>query len=91
MGSIEVTVGDEGVQVKRPGWGSYVLAILFPIVGVILAIIQYARGNAGPATALLLTSIVAFFVWFTILASVAANDYNNCINNAHGYAQQLNC
>jgi hypothetical protein len=40
-----------------PWAGSYVVAVLLPIVGVILAIIQFARGNSGPGAALLLTSI----------------------------------
>lgn len=41
-----------------PDYGSYVLAALLPIVGVVLAIVQFARGNIGPGFAVLLTSLV---------------------------------
>src|SRR5262249_16043465 len=83
---------------RRPGAGSYIVAILFPIVGAILAIIQFARSNTGPGFALLLTSAVSFFVWFLILLSMAANDawsslnaYVQCIQHAQTLNQMSNC
>lgn len=51
----------------KVGVGSYIAAILLPVVGVIIAIVQYAKGNASQATGILLTSIVAWFVWAAIL------------------------
>jgi hypothetical protein len=55
-----------------PGAASYVLAVAFPIVGVILAIVAFARSHVGPGFALLLTSGVAFFAWLVILASAGS-------------------
>ena len=79
----------------RAGVGSYLLAIFLPIGGVIAAIVQFARGHVGPGIAVLLTSVVAFAVWTTILFSVAVggavNDYDACINDARTLNQQLKC
>ena len=36
---------------ENPGLGSYVIAALIPVVGVVLAIRQFARNNIGPALA----------------------------------------
>lgn len=49
-------------RANTPGAGSYVVAVAVPIVGVILAIIQFSRSNVGPGFALLGTSIFAWIV-----------------------------
>jgi Protein of unknown function (DUF2510) len=75
----------------KPGVGSYIVAVLLPIVGVILAIVQFARGNGGQGAAVLLTSIVAFVIWFAVLAGMAASEYDRCIEDAQTWQQQLDC
>jgi hypothetical protein len=76
---------------KKAGVGSYIAAVLLPIVGVILAIVQFSRGNVGPGLALLLTSIVSFFIWTMILISAAASDYSSCVDSANGLQQMADC
>jgi hypothetical protein len=49
----------------------YIFAIIMPIIGAILAIPLYSRGDRR-ATAVLLTSIVAFVIWFLIAISSAS-------------------
>lgn len=66
----------------NPGVGSYAAAIVLPIVGVILAIRQFARNNSGPAVALLLTSVVAGFAWYVGLSSTGSN--SKCVVTAMG-------
>jgi hypothetical protein len=66
----------------KPGVGSYVVAVLLPIVGVILAIRQFARNNVGPAVALLLTSIVAGLAFYAVLSNTGSN--GKCIVTALG-------
>lgn len=65
-----------------PGVGSYVLAILLPIAGVILAIRQFAKSNVGPALALLLTSVVAGLAFYVVISSTGSN--GKCIVTALG-------
>jgi hypothetical protein len=72
----------EPVEDDKPGAGSYIVAILLPIVGVILAIRQFARNNSGPALALLLTSVVAGFVFYAVLSSTGSN--GKCVVTALG-------
>ena len=82
----------------KPGAGSYIVAVLIPIIGAILAIIQFARGNTGPGAALLLTSIVAGFIWIMVLTMAAAAGveadlatYDACIQQADTLAQMGRC
>ena len=76
---------------KKAGAGSYIAAVLIPIVGVILAIIQFSRGNTGPGAAVLLTSTVAFCVWFFIFAAAAASEYDSCIQGSQTLAEMNRC
>jgi VIT1/CCC1 family predicted Fe2+/Mn2+ transporter len=76
---------------RTPGAGSYVVAVLLPIVGAILSIIQFARGNSGHAGALLLTSIVAGFLWIIVLGSIEAASYDACIQDADTLAEMGRC
>ena len=76
---------------KKAGAGSYIAAVLLPIVGVILAIIQFARGNTGPGAALLLTSVVAFGIWFLIFVGAAISDYDSCVENARNLNEMARC
>lgn len=66
----------------NPGIGSYAVAILLPVVGVILAIRQFARNNSGPAVALLLTSVVAGGIFYAVVSSTGSN--GQCIVTALG-------
>ncbi|MBA3688452.1 MAG: hypothetical protein H0W81_06460 [Chloroflexi bacterium] len=52
-----------------PRFGSYLIAVLLPVVGVVLAIREYARNRSGPGTALLLTSALAVFLFVVIGSS----------------------
>jgi hypothetical protein len=54
-----------------PGPGSYVAAVLIPIVGAILAIIALARDHVGPGLALAGTAALACSVWGTVFVLVA--------------------
>jgi hypothetical protein len=84
----------EAQPLDQPGkatWVGYLMAILFPVVGVIGAIIQFARGNVGPGMALLVLSALSFVVWFAVLASVAVNDYQSCVDQAQTFREQLAC
>jgi hypothetical protein len=56
-----------------PGAGSYIATVLFPLVGVILAIVAFGRGKVGPGFALLLTSVVSWGVWAMLLLAMVAN------------------
>lgn len=47
-------------------WWQYLLALLLPIVGFIIAIVFFARGAASQGVALLLTSALGIFVSLTI-------------------------
>ena len=51
---------------KTPGWLSYAAAILLTPVGVVLSVIAFARGQFGPAVALLLTTAVTFAAYVVI-------------------------
>jgi hypothetical protein len=75
----------------KAGAGSFIAAVLLPIVGAIIAIVQFARGNSGSGAAVLLTSIVAGVVWFVILAGIDAAQYDACIENARGLSQMADC
>jgi hypothetical protein len=67
---------------QNPGVGSYAIAILMPIAGVVLAIRQFARNNSGPAVALLLTSVVAGVGFYVVLSGSGSN--GKCIVTALG-------
>jgi hypothetical protein len=67
---------------ENPGVGSYAVAVVIPIVGVGLAIREFARDNIGPALALLLTSIVAGLGFYVVLSSSGSN--GKCIVTALG-------
>ncbi len=54
---------------KPVGGTNYVVAFLIPIIGIVMAISRYSRGESSQGTALLVTSILAFFVWAALLAS----------------------
>jgi hypothetical protein len=66
-----------------PGAGSYVVAVLIPIVGVVLAIRQFARNRFGPATALLLTSIVSGVILVVALSAIGGAS-SKCLVTATG-------
>lgn len=77
----------------------YVAAVIIPIVGIILAIIQFNRNHVGPAFGLLLTSLVAAIVWSALLLmtysatheSANTDRYTKCVMQAQTYKEQLNC
>lgn len=46
-----------------PGWGSYVAALLVPIVGFVLATIALSRGYNRQGVGLILVSSVGMAVW----------------------------
>ena len=50
-----------------PGAWSYVVAVLVPFVGVILAVVAWARGHVGPGFALMATSMIAWTVAFAFI------------------------
>lgn len=52
----------------EPGTGSYLLALLVPIIGVLLAIVALSRSYVGPGLALLATSGVGAFVAYLLVA-----------------------
>jgi hypothetical protein len=45
----------------------YIVAVVLPVVGVVLAIRLFARSQSGPATALLLTSVLSWVAWMLVL------------------------
>jgi hypothetical protein len=83
---------------ETPGAGSYIVAVLFPVVGVVLAIIQFARGNVGPGLALLVTSGLSAVVWSIVLFGAAVDQattdfdtYGRCIEDAQTLAHMDQC
>lgn len=51
----------------------YVLAVLFPIVGFIIGLVRLNRSRHG--IWIIVTSIVAFFIWIAIFASSGDTGY----------------
>ena len=82
---------DKKAADRPAGALAYAAAVAFPIGGVILSIIQFARSNTGHGAALLLTSIVAAFIWMMILGAAWAADYDSCINDARNLAEMSRC
>jgi Protein of unknown function (DUF2510) len=82
---------EQKTTARKAGVGSYIAAVLLPIVGVIIAIVQFARGNTGSGMAVLLTSLVAGFIWASVLVGMAASDYEACINGADTLREMSRC
>ena len=61
----KVTHGD------LPGGGSYALAFGIPVVGMVLAIVTWARGHVGPGLALISTAMFGAVVWTLVLVALA--------------------
>ena len=51
----------------KAAWWQYLIALLIPIVGVIIAIVFFARGAASQGAALILTSAVGVFLTLALL------------------------
>lgn len=66
----------------RPGAGSYLVAVLVPIVGVILGIIALAKNKVGPGLALVLTAWVAMAVWATLIIAVSFGSVVSTFNDS---------
>lgn len=63
-------VPDKVTHGDIPGGGQYVWAAVIPIVGVILAILAWARGHVGPGLALMATSWTsAFLFWLPLVVA----------------------
>jgi|1185.fasta_scaffold581629_1 hypothetical protein len=65
-----------------PGAGSYLVAVLVPIVGVILGIIALAKNKVGPGLALVLTAWVAMAVWATLIMAVSFGSVVSTFNDS---------
>jgi TM2 domain-containing membrane protein YozV len=51
----------------HPAW--YVVALLFPIVGGIVGVVQFAKGRVGPGIALWTVSAVGVLLALAVLAA----------------------
>lgn len=78
-------------QPDRLSNGWFVLAVLIPIAGIVLAIIEWAKGNTGRGFAFATAATVAFLIYFAVACGAAVDDYSTCVNNAQTVQQQLNC
>jgi hypothetical protein len=67
-----------------PGAGSYVAAVILPIVGIILGIVALAKNRVGPGLALMAAAWLAGLVWgalaFAILAGQVADNVSDAVN-----------
>lgn len=52
---------------KPPGGTDYVMAALFPPVGLVLGIVMLARSYVGPGLALILTSLLTAAAWIAVV------------------------
>ena len=69
----------QGLQLGRDAAGDdsgliaagFILAILMPIIGFIIGIVLLAKSQAGPGVGCLVVSVIAFFVWTSVLFSAS--------------------
>jgi len=54
-------------QNQTATWWQYALALFIPIIGVIIAIMFFARGAASQGVAMLLTSAVGVFLTLALI------------------------
>src|SRR5688572_6163982 len=73
---------DSDDKQDTPKAGSYIVAVLIPIVGVVLAVRQFARNNIGPGFALLVTSVAVGAAWLVLIGSTGSNA--RCVITAQG-------
>ena len=55
-----------------PCFGAYLLALFYPIVGLIWGIVCFTRNQVGPGLALISVSSLWMLAWFVYWASVAS-------------------
>lgn len=67
------------------GW--FVLAVLIPISGLVLAIIEWSRGNTSRGFAFAGAGLLAFLVF----ALVTCASYSSCVDDARTLAQMNRC
>jgi hypothetical protein len=87
-----------GAPDRPAGGGSYVAAVLLPIVGVVLAVIQFARSNIGHGFGLLTASFVSGIVWALLLAagstsmiSTSSDSYLDCVEQGQSLTEMEAC
>jgi drug/metabolite transporter (DMT)-like permease len=78
-------------QANRLGNGWFVLAALIPVAGIVLAIIEWAKGNTGRGFAFATTATLAFVIYFAIACGAAVSEYDACAEGAQNVAQLSNC
>jgi len=75
-----------------------ILAFLVPISAIVLAIIEWSRGNTGRGLAFMATGFLGCVILSLALCGAAVNSvdqeldaYNACLDRAQTMAQELRC
>lgn len=67
------------------GW--FVLAVLVPIAGIVLAIIEWSRGNTGRGFGFAAAGVLAFCIY----AGIICANYSSCVDDAETLRELNNC
>lgn len=77
----QTTVGP-AVTADRPPLWPFVLAVVIPVVGFVLGVIEAAKRSGGRGAAIMAVSLVAGFAWYSVLLTSTGQD--RCVVTALG-------